>query len=87
MEYIDLRLGDFLTNLVIMSNVVVYDTYDDTALFHARIGGSGLKPSDITDTILEDNVDLNKYIINYVTSTDDGIEIGVVEEWVYFKIS
>ena len=80
MEYIDLRLGDFLTNLVIMSNVVVYDTYDDTALFHARIGGSGLKPGDITDTVLEDNADFNKYIINYVTSTDDGIEIGVIEE-------
>jgi hypothetical protein len=80
MNYIDLRLGDFLTNIVLMSNIVVYDTYDDTALFHARVGGSGLKPSDITDTILEDNVDLNKYIINYVTSTDDGIEIGVIEE-------
>lgn len=80
MNYIDLKLGDFLKNIVIMSNVVVYDTYDDTLLFHARIGGSGLKPDSIKDTILEDDVDLNKYIISYVTSTDDGIEIGVVEE-------
>jgi len=79
MNYIDLKLGDFLKNIIIMSNVVVYDTYDDALLFHARIGGNGFTPDSIEDTILEDD-DLNSYIISYISSTDDGIEIGVVEE-------
>ena len=78
MNYIDLRLGDFLTNIVMMSNVTVYDTYDDTLLFHARV--NGLNTVDIKDGILDENADLNKYVINYVTSTDDGIEIGVIDE-------
>ena len=79
MDYIDLRLGDFLNNFVQMTEVYVYETsYDETLLFHTRIGGLSHTFS-MEDSVLEEGVDLNNYGIVYVSSTDGGIEIGVVE--------
>ena len=78
MDYIDLRLGDFLDNFVQMSDVVVYDTtYNDTLLFRTRIGG--LPNYEIEDSSIPDGMSLNDYGVIYVSSTSTGLEIGVVE--------
>ena len=75
MGYIDLRLGDFIENFIMMTTVIVYDTYNDTKIHEQRISGLNT-----VVTILDNGLDANNYIINYVTSTDSGIEIGVSEE-------
>lgn len=77
MDYIDLRLGDFLNNIVMMSDVEVYDTLDNSLLFTARIGG--LHNFDIRDSILVDNADLNAYGIEYVSTANGVLEIYVTE--------
>lgn len=78
MDYIDLRLGDFLENFVQMSDVIVYDTtYTDMFLFQARVGAQ--HTIDIGDSALPNGAILNDYGIVYVSSTDRGLEIGVVE--------
>ncbi len=77
MDYMDVRLGDFLNNIVMMSDVEVYNTSDDTLLFRTRI--SGMPDYSIEDSSLPENADLNNYGIEYVSSTDRGLEIGVVE--------
>ena len=77
MDYIDLRLGDFLTNFVMMSDVEVYDTYDNSLLFHTRIGGT--HTFTVEDSILVENADLNSYGIEYVSSMNGKLEIYVTE--------
>lgn len=78
MDYVDLLLGDFLDRVVQMSDVVVYDTtYNDTLLFRTRIGG--LPNYEIKDSSIPDGMSLNDYGIIYVSSTSQGLEIGVVE--------
>jgi len=77
MDYIDLRLGDFLNNLVMMSDVEVYDTLDNSLLFTTRIGG--LHTFDIRDSILADDADLNAYGIEYISTMNGVLEIYVTE--------
>lgn len=72
MDYIDLRLGDFLTRIVQMADVEVYDTYDDTLLFRTRIGN--LSSFDIDEAI-----NLNDYGVSYVSVRQNCLEIGVIE--------
>lgn len=77
MDYIDLRLGDFLTNFVMMSDVEVYDTYDDSLLFRTRIGGT--HTFDMVDSAIPEDVDLNNFGIEYMSSMNGKLEIYVTE--------
>lgn len=78
MDYIDLRLGDFLNNIVMMSTVIVYDnTYNELFLFQAKVDSS--HNIHMEDSSLSEGEDLNNYGVVYVSSTARGLEIGVVE--------
>ena len=66
---LDLRLGEFIEQLLMMTEVWVYDTYDESLVYHDRIGGI---PKNV---VLENGESADDYHINHMSADGDGLKI------------
>ena len=74
MEYINLTLGDFLRNLVMMSNIEVIEEETGEILYTDRLGQFGLN-----GVTLSNGLSGEDYGVMYVYAKNDVLVIAVME--------